>query len=80
MNHTHAISLYQHGGFNINIYGINCVHFTLQAVCKDKIFPKVEFFAKGYGPSENPRRAYVLAYVIGIGFILIGKATTHPCL
>lgn len=47
--------------------------FLLQAVCKDKIFPKVDFFAKGYGPSENPRRAYILAFVIGLGFILIGK-------
>ncbi|KAL4227820.1 hypothetical protein ACF0H5_013257 [Mactra antiquata] len=45
---------------------------VFQAVCKDKIFPKVSFFAKGYGASENPRRAYVLAYAIGVGFILIG--------
>ncbi|XP_053405857.1 solute carrier family 12 member 3-like isoform X2 [Mercenaria mercenaria] len=45
---------------------------VFQAVCKDKIFPKVQFFAKGYGTSENPRRAYVLAYVIGLAFILIG--------
>ncbi|WAQ98772.1 S12A2-like protein [Mya arenaria] len=42
------------------------------ALCKDQIFPKVEFFAKGYGPSENPRRAYFLAYGIGLAFILIG--------
>ncbi|XP_060592142.1 solute carrier family 12 member 2-like isoform X2 [Ruditapes philippinarum] len=45
---------------------------VFQAVCKDKIFPKVQFFAKGYGNGENPRRAYVLAYAIGLGFILIG--------
>lgn len=45
---------------------------VFQAVCKDKLFPKVTFFAKGYGPGENPRRAYVLAYAIGVGFILIG--------
>jgi len=45
---------------------------VFQAVCKDKIFPKVIFFAKGYGPGDNPRRAYILAYVIGIAFILIG--------
>ncbi|XP_052280558.1 solute carrier family 12 member 2-like isoform X2 [Dreissena polymorpha] len=45
---------------------------VFQAVCKDKLFPRVTFFAKGYGPSENPRRAYVLAYIIGVGFILIG--------
>ncbi|XP_052797099.1 solute carrier family 12 member 2-like isoform X2 [Mya arenaria] len=45
---------------------------VFQALCKDQIFPKVEFFAKGYGPSENPRRAYFLAYGIGLAFILIG--------
>ncbi|KAK3097932.1 hypothetical protein FSP39_014651 [Pinctada imbricata] len=45
---------------------------VFQAVCKDRIFPKIHFFAKGYGPSENPRRAYVLAYCIGVGFIAIG--------
>ena len=47
-----------------------------QALCKDKIFPKIYFFAKGYGVGENPRRAYVLAYVIGLGFILIGLYET----
>lgn len=52
-------------------------YYHFQAVCKDKIFPVVTFFAKGYGPSENPRRAYVLAYVIGIGFILIGNRMFH---
>lgn len=50
-----------------------CLTILFQAVCKDKIFPLVGVFAKGYGPSENPRRAYVLAYVIGLGFILIGN-------
>ena len=44
-----------------------------QAVCKDRIFPKIHVFAKGYGASENPRRAYILAYVIGVAFICIGK-------
>lgn len=44
-----------------------------QAVCKDKIFPKIHVFATGYGASDNPRRAYLLAYFIGIGFICIGE-------
>ncbi|KAL5005442.1 hypothetical protein ScPMuIL_018898 [Solemya velum] len=43
-----------------------------QAVCKDKIFPKIHIFAKGDGPGDNPRRAYLLAYFIGFGFICIG--------
>ncbi|OWF48421.1 solute carrier family 12 member 2-like isoform X2 [Mizuhopecten yessoensis] len=45
---------------------------VFQAVCKDKIFPKIHIFAKGYGPSDNPRRAYLLAYFIGVAFICIG--------
>ncbi|XP_033751068.1 solute carrier family 12 member 2-like [Pecten maximus] len=45
---------------------------VFQAVCKDKIFPKIHIFAKGYGASDNPRRAYLLAYFIGLGFICIG--------
>ncbi|XP_069138674.1 solute carrier family 12 member 2-like isoform X2 [Argopecten irradians] len=45
---------------------------VFQAVCKDKIFPKIHIFAKGYGASDNPRRAYLLAYFIGVGFICIG--------
>ncbi|KAJ8303922.1 hypothetical protein KUTeg_017505 [Tegillarca granosa] len=45
---------------------------VFQAVCKDKIFPKIHVFATGYGASDNPRRAYLLAYFIGIGFICIG--------
>ncbi|PVD19309.1 hypothetical protein C0Q70_19796 [Pomacea canaliculata] len=43
-----------------------------KAVCKDRIFPYIHVFAKGYGPSDNPRRAYLLAFAIGMGFTLIG--------
>ena len=49
------------------------ITFIFQAVCKDKIFPKIHVFAKGYGASDNPRRAYVLAYFIGLAFICIGQ-------
>ncbi|KAK7482628.1 hypothetical protein BaRGS_00026127 [Batillaria attramentaria] len=45
---------------------------VFQAVCKDRIFPKIHVFATGYGPSDNPRRAYLLAFFIGLGFTLIG--------
>jgi hypothetical protein len=37
-----------------------------QAVCKDKIFPKIIFFAQGYGASDNPRRAY--SYIMATSF------------
>ncbi|XP_077988491.1 solute carrier family 12 member 2-like [Glandiceps talaboti] len=46
---------------------------VFQAVCKDKIFPKIYYFAKGVGPNNEPRRAYILTFVIAIAFILIGE-------
>ena len=45
---------------------------TFQAVCKDHLFPYIGFFGVGYGPGEEPRRAYLLAFFVAIGFILIG--------
>lgn len=60
---------------NLYIHVLTDIFLCLifQAVCKDKIFPKIIFFAQGYGASDNPRRAYILAYFIGLGFVLIGK-------
>ena len=46
---------------------------TFQAVCRDKIFQGLEFFGKGSGPNEEPRRAYVLTFFISTAFILIGQ-------
>ncbi|XP_070543648.1 solute carrier family 12 member 2-like isoform X2 [Ptychodera flava] len=45
----------------------------MQAVCKDKIFPKIYYFAHGSGPSNEPRRAYILTFFIAVIFILIGE-------
>ena len=50
-----------------------CLSLILQAVCKDRIFPHIHVFAKGYGPSEEPRLAYFLTYAIAICFVLIGN-------
>ena len=50
-----------------------CIHH--QAVCKDKIFPYIHVFAKGYGKNEEPWRAYILTFVIAVGCILIGEKT-----
>ncbi|XP_077971589.1 solute carrier family 12 member 1-like [Styela clava] len=47
-----------------------------QAVCKDKIFPGIAFFGKGAPGTDEPRRAYVLAFLIALGFILIGELNT----
>lgn len=44
-----------------------------QAVCKDRLFPYIHFFAKGYGKDEEPRRAYLLGFAIAMLMILIGN-------
>ena len=49
----------------------------LQAVAKDRIFPYIHVFAKGYGAGEEPRRAYLLAFAIGLAFICIGKSVLN---
>lgn len=45
---------------------------VFQAVCKDKIFPHIHIFAKGSGKSEEPRRAYALAFGLALACICIG--------
>ena len=61
-----------HKMININVRAFTVVCF--QAVCKDKLFPGSMFFAKGYGPSDEPYRAYAAAFMIGVGFICMGKS------
>lgn len=46
---------------------------VFQALGKDNLIPKIEWFAKGYGPGNEPRRAYFLTFIISLAFILIGK-------
>ncbi|GFY60837.1 solute carrier family 12 member 2 [Trichonephila inaurata madagascariensis] len=43
-----------------------------QALCKDKLFPGIHFFAKGYGKNNEPRRGYLLAFVVALGCCAIG--------
>ena len=45
---------------------------AFQAVCKDRLFPYISFFGVGYGPGNEPRRGYVLAFFIAAAFIAIG--------
>ncbi|EDO49361.1 predicted protein [Nematostella vectensis] len=45
---------------------------TFQAVCKDKLFPKIDYFGVGYGPGNEPKRGYVLAFLIACAFTAIG--------
>lgn len=45
---------------------------VLQALAKDKLYPHIEFFAKGYGANNDPVRGYVLVFSISLVCILIG--------
>lgn len=44
---------------------------VFQALCKDKIFPYVEFFGKGSPVSDEPTRGYLLTFAIGLSCCLI---------
>jgi solute carrier family 12 (sodium/potassium/chloride transporter), member 2 len=46
---------------------------VFQALCKDQLYPRIEWFAKGFGKNNEPVRGYVLTFIIGIGFVLIGE-------
>ncbi|XP_069379373.1 solute carrier family 12 member 2-like [Paralichthys olivaceus] len=46
---------------------------VFQALCKDKIYPGLVVFAKGYGKNNEPLRGYVLTFCIGLAFILIAE-------
>lgn len=45
---------------------------VFQSLCNDKLFPYVEYFAKGHGKNNEPRRGYLLAFAISIGCCLLG--------
>ena len=44
-----------------------------QALCKDRLYPYITWFGKGYGKNNEPVRGYVLCFFISVGFILIGE-------
>ena len=45
---------------------------VFQALCRDKLFPYLHVFAKGYGKNQEPLRAYALTFIIALAFIAIG--------
>ncbi|XP_067091647.1 solute carrier family 12 member 3 [Osmerus mordax] len=49
---------------------------VFQCLCKDKLYPLIGFFGKGYGKNDEPIRGYVLTYLIAICFILIAELNT----
>ncbi|XP_021952830.1 solute carrier family 12 member 3 [Folsomia candida] len=46
---------------------------VFQALCKDKLYPVIHFFAKGYGANNDPVRGYCLVFVISLGCLLIAE-------
>lgn len=46
---------------------------TFQALCKDNIFPYINYFGVGMGPGDEPRRGYLLTFLIAGAFIAIGE-------
>ncbi|XP_036399123.1 solute carrier family 12 member 3 [Megalops cyprinoides] len=49
---------------------------VFQCLCKDRLYPVIGFFGKGYGKNDEPIRGYVLTYIIAICFILIAELNT----
>jgi amino acid transporter len=45
----------------------------LQSMASDRVFPKMSWFGKGHGPSNNPRRATVLSLAIALATISLGS-------
>ena len=46
---------------------------VFQALCRDRLFPYLHVFAKGYGKNQEPLRAYALTFAIALVGILIAK-------
>lgn len=40
---------------------------VFQALCKDELYPKIKWFAKGFGKNNEPVRGYVLTFFIAMG-------------
>ena len=46
---------------------------VLQALAKDKLYPGLHIFEKGYGANNDPVRGYILVFVLSFACIMIGK-------
>ncbi|KRY65812.1 Solute carrier family 12 member 2 [Trichinella pseudospiralis] len=49
---------------------------TIQAVCKDRLYPYIHVFGQGSGSMQEPRRATILVAVIGLAVIAVGDLNT----
>lgn len=39
---------------------------VFQALCKDELYPKIKWFARGYGKNNEPVRGYILTFFIAV--------------
>ncbi|ERL92941.1 hypothetical protein D910_10246 [Dendroctonus ponderosae] len=46
---------------------------VFQALCRDQLYPRIEWFGQGFGANNEPVRAYILTFIIAIAFILVGQ-------
>lgn len=46
---------------------------VFQALCNDRLFPYISYFGKGFGPNNEPRPGYLLAFFISFCCCLLGK-------
>lgn len=46
---------------------------VFQALCQDKLLPGIEYFGKGYGINNEPKRGYMLTFIIAFSCCLIGE-------
>ncbi|KAH9426423.1 hypothetical protein DERP_010992 [Dermatophagoides pteronyssinus] len=46
---------------------------VFQALCNDKLFPGIAYFGKGFGINNEPRRGYLLTFLIGFSCCLMGE-------
>ena len=44
---------------------------VFQALCKDKLYPYLAIFGRGYGKNNEPLLGYILTFFIALGFIII---------
>lgn len=46
---------------------------VLQALAKDKLYPKIEFFAPGWGANNDPVRGYFVVFLVALACILVAE-------
>lgn len=46
---------------------------VFQALCKDKLYPYLGPFGRGYGKNNEPVNGYILTFIIALGCIIIAE-------